>query len=184
MSESKTIARPYARAVFNIAKNKNMFNEWDNALSHLSSITQDRNAIDFIKNKTIDHENKASVIIDLLNKKNVFNDDIKELCNNFIKVVSYYGGLLYIKEIRELYIKHVDFELNRIKAIIEIAYPVNNEQKEQFINYLSKKFNKKVFAIFIVNEVLLGGFLVKIDDTVLDASVIGNLISLRNKIMI
>ena len=51
-----TIARPYAKAIFNIAKKNNKFDEWDNVLSYLSIITSDKNVVDLIKNKTIGHE--------------------------------------------------------------------------------------------------------------------------------
>jgi F-type H+-transporting ATPase subunit delta len=178
-----TIARPYARAIFNIAKNKNKFDEWDNILSYLSLILCDKNAIDFIKNKTVGYDNKAHMIINLINFKNTFDPEVKLLCNNFINVLAYYGRLLYITEIKELYIKHVNSELGRVEAFVEISNAITNEQKDEIISCLSKKLNKKVTALFNVNENLLGGFLVKIDDSVLDASIAGNLISLRNKIM-
>ena len=74
MSVSTTIARPYARAIFDIAKNNNAFDEWDNVLSYLSDVIDDKNAIDFIKNKTIGHDNKALLINNILDSKNEFNN--------------------------------------------------------------------------------------------------------------
>ena len=138
-----TIARPYAKAIFNIAKKNNKFDEWDNVLSYLSIITSDKNVVDLIKNKTIGHEYKSELISSLFLQKVSFDDDIKQLCNNFIEVLSYYSRLLYIKEIKELYIKHVNIELGRIEAIVSISTEISNEEKEEIINCLSKKFKKK-----------------------------------------
>lgn len=183
MSASTTIARPYARAIFDIAKNNNTFDEWDKILSYLSCITEDRNIIDFIKNKTIGHDRKSQMINDLLNFTNVFEFNTKILCNNLIKTLAYYNRLLYVSEITKLYIKHVNTQLGKLEALISLASQISNEQKDEIIVCLSNKFGKKISALFNVNEALLGGFLIKIDDTVLDASITGNLISLRNKIM-
>lgn len=183
MSVSTTIARPYARAIFDIAKNNNTFDEWDKILSYLSNITEDKNIIDFIKNKTISHDHKAFMLNDILNLTQLFEVDIKKLCNNFIKTLAYYNRLLYISEIKNLYTKHVNAQLGKLEAFIEVAFQINNNQKDEIILCLSNKFDKKVSALFKLNEALLGGFLIKIGDTVLDASIAGNLISLRNKIM-
>ncbi len=178
-----TIARPYAKAIFNIAKKNNKFDEWDNALSYLSFILSDPTVISFIKNKTVGYEHKSQIISTLFLAKDSLDSDVKNLCANFIKVLAYYSRLLYVNEIKALYVKHINFELGKIEAIIEISTNISNEEKENIINSLSKKFNKKVSALFKINENLLGGFLIKIGDSVLDASLMGNLISLRNKIM-
>ncbi|MCB1712159.1 MAG: F0F1 ATP synthase subunit delta [Candidatus Riesia sp.] len=178
-----TIARPYAKAIFNIAKKNNKFDEWDNVLSYLSFIISDENVVDFIKNKTIGHETKSQVISSIFFMKDSIDDSVKDLCSNFIKVLAYHSRLLYANEIKELYVKHVNFHLGKVEATVEVSAQINNEEKEEIVLCLSKKLDKKVSALFNVNENLLGGFLIRIDDSVLDASIAGNLISLRNKIM-
>ncbi len=183
MSASTTIARPYARAIFDIAKNNNTFDEWDNVLSYLSFIIEDKNANDFVKNKTIGYENKALMINNILDAKSEINNNIKNLSQNFIKVLAYHGRLLYIKEIKDIYIKHVNIKLDKLETSIELATLITNEQKDEIIMSLSNKFNKKVSAIFKTNEKLLGGFLIKMGDSVIDASIAGNIVLLRNKIM-
>ncbi|HFL8819329.1 MAG TPA: F0F1 ATP synthase subunit delta [Candidatus Azoamicus sp. OHIO2] len=184
MSVSTTIARPYARAIFDIAKNNNSFDEWDNLLSYLSCILENKNINDFIKNKTICHDDKALLINNLLNLKQSFNVTTQVLCNSFVKALAYYNRLLYLNEIKNLYVKHVNTYLGKLEALIEIASNISNETKNEIIICLANKFEKKISALFNINEVLLGGFVVKIDDFVLDASIAGNLISLRNKIMV
>jgi len=184
MSENITIARPYAKAIFYIAKSNNMLNEWDKLLSYMSIMIDDEVVVNFVKNKTISHELKSNLIIDFIDFQNTFSKDIQKFCINFINSLSYYGRLLCIKDIYALYKNYVNIELGRIEAVIKVAYSINNIQKEEIINCLSKRFDKKISALFEVDEGLLGGFWVKTGDFVLDASVIGNLNSLRTKIMI
>lgn len=184
MSENITIARPYAKAIFDIAKKSNMLNEWDNILSYLSITINNETVIDFIKNKTISCEVKSKIIIESIDFQNAFSSDIQVFCTNFINSLSYYGRLACIKDIYSLYKNYVNIELGRVEAIVKVAYSINNLQKEEITNCLSNKFNKKVSALFEVDENLLGGFCVKTGDYVLDASIVGNLNSLRTKIMI
>jgi len=183
MSENITIARPYAKAIFDIAKNSNMLNDWDKLLSYLSIMMNDSGIVYFIKNRTIGYADKSCVIVDFLDFRETFNKDIQVLCSNFISVLSYYGRLLCVKDIYTLYKQYMNLELGRVETVVKVAYAINSTQKEQIIDCLSKRFDKKVSALFEVDEELLGGFLVKNGDFVFDASIVGNLVSLRTKIM-
>lgn len=183
MSESMTIARPYAKAIFNLAKNTNTLEEWDNFLSYLSVITNEISIINFIKNKTIYHTEKSKNVLNLLESCNAIDEKIKENSKNFIDLLAFNNRLFCIKEVTLLYKEYMNLELNRIEAVVKTACAVNNLQKDQIINSLSKKFNKNILASFELDEEIIGGFIVKIGDFVLDGSVIGNLRSLRAKII-
>ena len=183
MSESITIARPYARVVLEVAKKDNMLNEWNVFLSKLSIVIRNDDVIHFLKNRTISGVEKSDVIIDFLKSQKIFNYNIQILCLNFINMLSYYGRLLYIYDIYKLYRKYMNFELRRIEGVVKLAYTVDNSQKEHIMKCLSERFKKNVSLLFKIDNSLLGGFLVTIDDLVLDASIAGNLISLRTKIM-
>lgn len=184
MAENITIARPYAKAIFAIAKENNMLNEWDKLLSYLSIMIDGEVVFNFIKNKTISHEVKSNLIIEFIDFQNTFNKDIQIFCTNFISSLSYYSRLLCIKDIYVLYKNYVNIELGRIEAVVKTAHTIDNLQKEEIIKCLSIKFNKKISALFEIDESLFGGFLVKTGDFVLDASIAGNLNSLRAKIIV
>jgi F-type H+-transporting ATPase subunit delta len=75
-------------------------------------------------------------------------------------------------------------ELGYIDAVIKVSCVISSYQKDDIVKSLAKRFEKKVNALFEVEESLLGGFSIKIGDSVLDASIIGNLQSLSSKIML
>lgn len=183
MSDSITVSRPYAKAVFSIAKKNGCLDEWNNLLYSLSVIIDDYKIMHFIKNKTISYDSKSAFIIDFLISLKIL-DDNKNIYVNFINVLSYYNRLLCIKNIYILYKQYMNFELKCIEATVKTACMINSAQKEKIISFLAKKFNKKISASFSVDKDLFGGFLVKIGDSVLDASISGNLFSLRTKIMV
>ncbi len=184
MSRNITIARPYAKAIFDLAKRDKSLNEWCDLLRCLSHIINKDNISKFLKNKTISHYKKSHAIINFLDFNFFLNKSVKQLYINFINTLAYYNRLLYLKDIFILYKRYLNLELGYIDVFIKTACVINNVQKNNIINRLSKRFNKKILATFETDMSLLGGFLIKVDDFVLDASIAGNLISLRINIMI
>lgn len=183
MSENMTISRPYAKAIFHIASKRNLLNEWDKILSSLAAIINNDLLSNFLGNRTIAQNIKSELVVDLLKSTNCYNNNLDKEVNNFIKILSLHGRLLYVKDIYFLYKIYMNNKLGRAEAVIRVAYPLSNTQKEHIVEYLSTRFNKQILASFIVDNGLLGGFLAKIGDFVLDASVYGNLVSLRAKII-
>ena len=183
MAENITIARPYAKAVFDLAKNGNVLDDWDKFLSYLSIVVDQEVVILFVKNKTISYSDKAKTIIEFLDSLNLISSNIQALCINFVNQLSYYGRLLCVKDLYALYKQYMNLELGRVEAVVKVAYIINNSQKDSIVECLAKRFNKKVSALFETDESLLGGFLIRVGDFVLDGSISGNLFSLRNRIM-
>jgi len=185
MSEYITIARPYAKAIFDIAKNSNSLESVDSFLNYLVNVVNDPSVISIIKNRTINYNDKSRMIIGFFDNFdfNLDNKLIKDL-NNFIFVLAYYGRLLCIVDIHFLYKQYMNQALGFIEAIIKVPYAISSSQKDDIVNSLAKRFNKKVIALFEIEEKLLGGFFVKIGDSVLDASIFGNLQSLSSKIIL
>lgn len=183
MSENMTIARPYAKAIFHVAFNSKLLDEWDKVLSFLSMFINDNLFNRFLSDKTVFQDKKVDIVLDLLKSCDCYSDSFGKKMSNFIKVLSLHGRLMYVKDIYFLYRSYMNTKLECVEAVIKVAYPFGEEQKEHIIAYLSKRFNKQILASFVVDDGLLGGFLVKIDDFVLDASVYGNLVLLRTKIM-
>jgi len=63
MSEYITIARPYAKAIFDIAKNSNSLESVDSFLNYLVNVVNDPSVISIIKNRTINYNDKSRMII-------------------------------------------------------------------------------------------------------------------------
>ncbi len=183
MVENLTIARPYAKAIFDLAKNDNLLEEWEKLLEFLSKIISNDKVFYFINDKTLSHIYKSNNLNFIIESSGLFSEDLKKKYVNLINLLAINGRLNCIKEILDLYKYRMNIELNRINAFIETADSISNIQKEVIIDILSKKYNKNVLAFFEINEKLLGGFIIKIDDFVLDSSILGNLFLLRTKIL-
>lgn len=70
----------------------------------------------------------------------------------------------------------------KINITITSAYDLLDEQKKSFVSKLELYTDKKVLANYQIDKKLIGGFLIKIGDRVIDASVVHQLELLRKKL--
>ena len=168
MAEFATIARPYAKALFSLAQEKNQIESWLGELKELAAVVQDEKVIAFIEQPETGASEKAETLKGLVGIKNV------ELAN-FITVLAEQKRLLVLPEI---YAQYQDLTLihNRTKsAVIYSAYELSSQQLADVTDILTKRFNSKLDVVAKVAPELIGGIKVEVGDQVLDLSVQGKL---------
>jgi len=69
-------------------------------------------------------------------------------------------------------------EENSVSAKIIVATKITNKETDEIVKNLEKKLNKKIDASVEIDESILGGSVITVGDTVIDASVKGQLQSL------
>lgn len=169
MAEFATIARPYAKALFELANEKNQIESWLNGLKELSWAVQQSKVATFIENTESDSNQKAQLLLDLLADSSAIQN---EEFVNFIKVVAQEKRLLVLPEI---YTQYQDFALSRknvAKAVIYSAFEFASEgQKAKVLQDLEQFFQTKLEAEFIIDSTLIGGIKAEVGDQVLDLSI-------------
>ncbi|MDK7242514.1 F0F1 ATP synthase subunit delta [Neisseria subflava] len=168
MAEFATIARPYAKALFSLAQEKNQIESWLGELKELAAVVQDEKVIAFIEQPETGASEKAETLKGLVGIKNV------ELAN-FITVLAEQKRLLVLSEI---YAQYQDLTLihnNTKSAVIYSAYELSSQQLADVTDILTKRFNSKLDVVAKVAPELIGGIKVEVGDQVLDLSVQGKL---------
>lgn len=174
MSEKMTIGRPYAKAIFLLAKNSKDYTSWSELLSFLCKFIEDKIFIDFIKNPVISFENKFDFIV------KIFDNTLDNHHVNFIHLLSKNKRLLYINEISELFHFYMEEDQGILKVDVVSASGINKEGRDRLMLVLSKKFDKNVTIKFSVDAKLLGGVIIKIRDNVYDGTLKESLVNLKN----
>lgn len=173
MIEFATVARPYAKAIFELATEKGVAQSWSEGLKQLVWLVQQPQVVSIINQVDIDSVKKASELLRLLKDVEVAKSaEFK----NFVSIVATEKRLLTLPNIFELYEEMVLASQNAQKAIIYTAYPVASEgQHAKIISDLEQHFHVSLQATFITEPELIGGIKVVVGDKVLDLSVQGKL---------
>ena len=168
MAEFATIARPYAKALFSLAQEKNQIESWLGELKELAAVVQDEKVIALIEQPETGASEKAETLKGLVGIKNV------ELAN-FITVLAEQKRLLVLPEIYAQYKALTLIHNNTKSAVIYSAYELSSQQLADVTDILTKRFNSKLDVVAKVAPELIGGIKVEVGDQVLDLSVQGKL---------
>tara|TARA_R110002167_G_scaffold318114_12_gene523783 strand:- start:470 stop:1009 length:540 start_codon:yes stop_codon:yes gene_type:complete len=176
MAESITIARPYAKAAFQAAKDSQALTEWSEMLGYISAVAVDENMEAVLDNPALTSEQKAQFFIDVCGEK--LTSEVK----NFIFVLSENNRLGLVSDIAELFeIYRAQLERS-LDVSIESAFELSDVQSEKLAQALSKKLDRKVVIASTVNQELIGGVIIRANDLVIDASVRGKIAKLAEAI--
>ncbi len=165
MSEISTIARPYAKALFDLASEGKDFDKWSDALALLSNVVADDTMQSLVEDPFADKAKMAELI------KSVCADNIDEQGSNLVDTLIENGRLNAIGAIATRFEELRAEAESMVEADVESALPLDDAQLEKLSASLEKHFGKKVKLNPSVNEDLMGGILIRAGDTVIDGSV-------------
>ncbi len=97
MAEISTIARPYATAIFSLAKENKSLSDWSNMLSLLSNVVSDSQIKDFIADSKVLDSDREKVIL------KICKDKIDKSVENLIKLLIENKRLLVLPEIASFF---------------------------------------------------------------------------------
>ena len=177
MAEATTLARPYALAAFDIAKEHNRFDHWSHALKQLAQITRTPEVGEYVTSPVHSSEAKATTVVDLL------EDDLTESTKRFVHVLAENQRLVLISEIREIFEELLAEEHKTLAVEITTAVELTPEEIKAFDNALTRKYQREINMTINVDPEIIGGALIRAGDTVLDSTVRGKLEKLQTTLM-
>jgi F-type H+-transporting ATPase subunit delta len=169
MAELVTIARPYAEALFKLAREKSNLPGWTEMLALLEAVVSDDRVRSCIGDPNLDARQLESLIL------GVVGDRLDGFGRNLVQVLIHNGRLELVPEIRSLY-EELRREQERIvEATIVSALPVSDEQVNELVARLEARYQRKVTARVEIDAQLIGGVRIVVGDQVIDATVRGRL---------
>lgn len=172
MAELVTLARPYARAAFEYARDQKDLSGWSAALSLVAAITAEQTIAKVLTSPALTAEQKSKVYLD------VCGDKLNAQQQNFIQVLAENKRLPLLAEIRQLFELYKANQEKTVEVDLQTAFAVEDAVAEKLKNALSKKLDRKVNLHTSINEDLIGGALIRAGDTVIDGSIRGRLAKL------
>lgn len=176
MNKGNSLAYPYANAIFEIAKENNSIDKWLDYLSTMSYVSKLERFKLAVSNPTLSKEEVVNILLSSINNKEQF-------LSSFINLLIQNNRINLLDAIYLSYKKIVDHYLNNDYAIIETAFLMNDKDKKDLEDILSKKFGKNISATIKINPDLIGGIKIILDDIIIDSSVKGNINRMFSEIM-
>ena len=173
MAENVTIARPYAEAVFKLAKEHNTFAQWANMLALLETVVTDPHVIAYISNPNFSAQQIDSLLLGICGEK------LDGMGRNFVQVLTRNDRLALLPEIRELFEALKAEQEGVLEVKINSAFPLSNEQEDELVRCLKRRYQRKIVTQINVEPELIGGVIIAVGDHVLDATVRGKLEAMR-----
>lgn len=181
MAELTTLARPYAKAAFDYAKEQNAISNWEAFLSVASDVVHNEDFASLLSNPAISATQKADILIDTYGK--LATEQASPELVNYIKQLAENGRLLLLPEINAHYNKLKSQELKQVDAYITSAHPLTEAQSKQLQERLATSTGSIVILHQTVDPSLLGGATIKVGDKFTDGSVRGKLQQLKTQLL-
>jgi len=176
MLNRTTLARPYARAAFEAARNANAIDRWSEALALASEIA----GTDELHYLSGDPRVGGDRLLELISS--VGQDKFDESFINFLKVVIANGRLELMPDIASQYEQYRRESEHRIKVEVFSARPMDGPESDKLAERLKARFGREVELHVEVDESLIGGAVIRAGDKVIDGSVRGRLEQLGRRI--
>lgn len=178
MAEAITIARPYARAAFDLAERKRGgLTRWSEMLQVAAMVAEEPAMRQLLSNPRLGSEEKAELVIEICDTLYGDKNFLKQGAN-FIRLLAENHRLLELPEIAAIFEKLRAEAQKTIQAQLISARPVNDEQRNKIAQSLNQRLQRDVQLECLVDESLLGGAIIRAGDLVIDGSAQGQLTKL------
>ena len=169
-------AKRYAQAIFELALQKNEFESWQEGLKKILDLTADQELMALLENPSPTFAAKKSLLQERLQNTN-------PLVLNLALLLVSKGLLRRSADISRVYGELLDAHRGIERAKVITAVPLDETDKEAISNRLGKIAERKVAVDSRVDPSIIGGFIARIGDTLIDGSVHQKLETLKKNLV-
>ncbi|MGH8671217.1 MAG: F0F1 ATP synthase subunit delta [Burkholderiales bacterium] len=169
MAEAITVARPYAEAVYQSARQGAALERWHGMLRILCQVAADPRMRARIDNPRLGPE---QIYKDFCG---VCGEQLDVAAKNLLRVLAQNQRLTLLPQILELFEQRKARQEGVLDAHIASAYALDDAQVRELVSALQRRFSGRIEARVSIDASLIGGVKIIIGDEVVDASVSGKL---------
>ena len=165
----------YARALFDLAVEKDATDQWAVDLARLAEVMQDEQFNPFLKHAEVPLERKISALATVL-------ADVDPLVRNLGSLLITRGSVDSIGDVSLAYNRLVDERLGRQQVEVTTAVELDAAGVDRVRQFIANLIQRDVVVSTRVDESILGGMVIQIGDRLLDGSTRSKLEELRKQI--
>lgn len=169
MAELTTLARPYAKAVFQAALSSNELGSCSTMLKLAAAVENIEAVSKALASPSLTAKQQAKILIDLC------GNDIGPKVRSFIIILAENKRLALLPEIVSLFEVMKANQEKTVEVGVLSAFPLANETQQALAEALKTRLQREVKLHAEVDKRLIGGVIVRTGDLVIDGSVRGKL---------
>ena len=175
MADLITIARPYAKAAFDFAVEKNDVDQWLEMITFIGQVASNADVVKLLKATTASNE-AADLMIKL------GGEQLNENGHILIEVLDQNERLLVLPEVSVLFAQYFNEYNKQVEADIISATELSDAQQADLAASLEKRLARKVKLNVSIDKSLVAGVVIRVGDLLIDGSVRGKLDRLSSQL--
>jgi len=164
MADKSTVARPYAKAAFEEARDRKRLGPWSDTLRTAAAVVGDPRVGSLLGNPRVTPAELAELVI------GIAGPQLGEEGGNFIRTLADNGRLAFLPEISTLF----DELKSKAEGVIDVtatsAAPLDEAQQGNLIAALERRLGRTVRLQCATDPTLIGGAVLRAGDLVIDGS--------------
>ncbi len=174
-----SVARRYARALFQIGVDMGTYEAFGQELSDLATLFQDSTELrQTMVNPVFKPSEKRAILEKLLPRVTP-----SPIVQRFALLLLERGRIVLLTSLARAYRELADAHAGRVRAVVTSAAPLAPADLERVRQSLERRTKKTVMLEAEVDPDLIGGLVARVGDLVLDGSVRTQLNTLREKLL-
>ncbi len=168
-------AKRYAQAAFELARDRDELEMWENDLGALADALAAPEAVDFVVSRQVAVEAKEAFLLRAAGEPS-------PLVWNLVRLLASKGRLALLPQMVEQFQTLLDEHRGIAHAEVVTAVPMSDEEREALASRLSELTGKQVLVETQEDPEILGGMIALIGDRLIDGSTRSKLLALKRRL--
>jgi F-type H+-transporting ATPase subunit delta len=164
MADKSTIARPYAKAAFEEARDRKRLGPWSQALRTGAAVVADPRVGSLLDNPRVTPQQLAELLI------GIAGTELEEEGRNFVGTLADNARLALLPEISARFDELKSEAEGIIDVMVTSAAPLDEAQRRKLAQALERRLGRQVRMQCAIDPALIGGAVLRAGDWVLDGS--------------
>ncbi|MDF1761342.1 MAG: F0F1 ATP synthase subunit delta [Coxiellaceae bacterium] len=184
MASNITIARPYAKALFEYALAHDQVPAWLEVLSVLAITLSQSQMLQLLNNPEQSQTEVIDLLLDVVNGTSAESaKNVADSLQNFLKVLAEAKRLDIMADISRAFHLHYAAQQGVVEADVVSAYALSDDQRQKLQQQLEQRFNTKVELSFDEDVDLMGGMVITAGNWVMNGSIKGKIARLDEDLL-
>jgi F-type H+-transporting ATPase subunit delta len=172
MADFETAARPYAKAMFELAQTENKLDQWQQGLSLAAAVATDADMKAFVEQPAVLPRELGELFLSVVTAAGLEGDNDFD---NSIRLLAENSRLAALPAIAAQFAVLKKEAEGEIEVQVRSAHELSAEQQQNIADSMARRLGKKVSISTEIDDSLIAGAVITAGDLVIDGSASGRI---------